>query len=87
MGACQDSGAFIIFAQAEVESDCALEVGVLEGCDGETESGGERLSQIGDVVEEGVKREELGAGSHSTSDYRLDERNLYARNQPQRGSS
>ena len=54
----------------------ALVVGVLEGRDGETESGGEGLSQFGDVVEEGAEREELGAGSDGTSDYRLDKGHL-----------
>ena len=56
-------------AKAEVESSCALEVGVHEGCDRETKSGGEWLSQVGDVVEEGFEREELGAGSDGTSYY------------------
>jgi hypothetical protein len=36
----------------------------------------EGLSQVGDVVEEGVKREELGAGSDRTSDNRLDKGHL-----------
>ena len=57
VGAGQDGSALVIFAKAEVESGCALKVGVLEGCDGETESGGEGLSQIGDVVGEVVERE------------------------------
>ena len=51
-------------------------MGVLEGRDRETESGGEGLSQVGDVIEEGVEREELRAGSDGTSDYRLDEGHL-----------
>jgi hypothetical protein len=69
VGAGQDGGALVVFAKVEVESSCALKVGVLEGCNGETESGCEGLSQVGDVVEEGVEREELGAGSDGTSDY------------------
>ena len=76
VGAGQDGGALVIFVKAEVESGCALKVGVLEGCDRETESGGEGLSQVGDTVEEGVEREELGAGSNGTSDYRLDKGHL-----------
>ena len=75
VGAGQDGGAIVVFAKTEVESSCALEVGVLEGCDGETESGGEGLSQVGDFIEEGVEREELGAGD-GTSDYRLDKGHL-----------
>lgn len=51
VGASQDRSALVVFAKAEVESGCALEVGVLEGCNGETESSGEWLSQVGDVVE------------------------------------
>ena len=51
-------------------------MGVLEGCGRETESGGERLSQLGDVVEEGVEREKLGASSGGASDYRLDKGHL-----------
>ncbi|KAI1792458.1 hypothetical protein LXA43DRAFT_972582 [Ganoderma leucocontextum] len=69
VGTGQDGGALVVFAKAEVESGCALEVGVLEGCEGETESGGEGLSQVGDVVEEGVEREELGAGSDRRTEH------------------
>jgi len=36
---------------------------VLERCNGETESVGEGLPQLGDVVEEGVEREEPGTGT------------------------
>ena len=76
MGAGQDGDAVVTFIKPEVESSCTLEVGVVEGCDRETEGGGERLSQVGDVVEEGVKREEFGASSDGTSDYRLDKGHL-----------
>ncbi len=76
VGASQDGGAVVVFAKAKVESGRALEVRVLEGCDRETESGGEGLSKVGDVVEEGVEREEVGAGSDGTSDYRLDKGHL-----------
>ena len=71
MGAGKDSGTLVIFAKAEVGSSCALEVGVLEGHDGETESGGEGLSQVGDIVKEGVERKELRASNDGTSNYRL----------------
>lgn len=49
MGAGQDGGALVVF------SGCTLEVVALEGCDGETENGGEGLSQAGDVIEEWVE--------------------------------
>ena len=76
VGAGQHGDARVVFAQAEVQSGCALEVGVLEGHDGETESGGEGFSQVGDVIEEGVERDELRAGSNGRSDYRLDKGHL-----------
>lgn len=60
IGAGQHSNALVLLAEAEVESGWALVIGVLEGCDGETERGGEGLPQVGDAVEEGVEREELG---------------------------
>src|SRR6266478_3745722 len=50
MGTGQDGHAVVFFAKTEEESACALKVGVPEGCDGETESGGEGLSQVGDFV-------------------------------------
>ena len=75
MGAGQDGGAIVVLVKTEVESGCALKVGILEGCDGEAESGSEGLSQVGDFVEEGAEREELGAGD-GTSDYRLDKGHL-----------
>ncbi|PPQ95037.1 hypothetical protein CVT25_000500 [Psilocybe cyanescens] len=61
----------VVFTRAEVEIEYALEVGVLEWCDGYTESGEEWSSQVGGVVEEGFKREELRDSSDGTSDYRL----------------
>lgn len=45
----------IFFAKMEEESTCALEVGVSEGCDGETDSSGEGFLQVGDFVKEGVE--------------------------------
>lgn len=50
VGAGQDGDAIVIFAKAEIESSCTLVLGALEGCDGETENGGEWLSQLRDVV-------------------------------------
>ena len=44
VGAGQDGGTLVVFIKTEVESSCALKVGVLEGRDGETERGGEGLS-------------------------------------------
>ena len=76
MGAGQHGSAVVIFTKTKEESACALEAGVSEGCDGETESGGEGLSKVGDFVEEGVEREELGAGSDRASYYRLDKCHL-----------
>lgn len=76
MGAGQDGDALVFFAKAEEERACALKIGVPEGCDGEAESGGEGLPQVGDSSEEGVEREELVAGSDGTSDYRFDEGHL-----------
>jgi hypothetical protein len=68
VGAGQDGDAVVISAKAVVESASALEVGVLERRDGETERRGKGLPQGRDVVEEGVEREELGAGSNGTSE-------------------
>jgi len=75
VGAGQDGDALVVLTKVVVESACAFKVGVLKGRDGETESGGEGLPQLGDLVEEGVEREELGA-SDGTSDYLLDEGHL-----------
>lgn len=76
VGAGQNGGTLVVFVKAEVESCCVLEVGVLEGRDGETESGGEGLSQVGDVVKEGVEGEKLWASCDGTSDYQLDKGHL-----------
>ena len=76
VGASQDGDAIVISAKAEVESSCTLVLGVLERCDRETENGGEWFLQLRNVVKEGVKREELGAGSGGTTDYRLDKGHL-----------
>jgi serine acetyltransferase len=55
MCAGQDGNAVVIFGKAHVQSSCTLMVGVFFGCDGQTESRGERLPQLGDVVKAGVK--------------------------------
>jgi len=69
MGTGQDSCAIVVITKAEVESSYTLKVGVLEGCNGETQSGSEGLSKVGNIVEKGVEREELGARTNRTSNY------------------
>jgi hypothetical protein len=76
VGTGQDGDAVVILAKAVVESASALEVGELERRDGETGSRGEWLSQVGDLIEEGVEREELGPSSDGAGYYRLNECHL-----------
>ena len=73
MSAGQYSCALVVFAKAEVQSGSLLKVGVLEGCDCETEIGGVK---VGGIVKEGVEREQLGPGGERTRDYRLDKGHL-----------
>ena len=65
MGSSEKGEAVVVFAEAEVEAADALVEGRLEQGNAEAERGRERLAELGDGVDEGVKGEELWASNRS----------------------
>lgn len=63
MGSSEKGEAVVVFSEAEVEAADALVVGRLEQGNGEAERGRERLAELGDGVDEGVKGGEIWAST------------------------
>jgi len=73
MGTGQNKAAIVVFTKTEVQSSCVLKVSVvLEGCDKETQSSSEGLSEVRNIVNKGVEGEELKASTNPTSNSRLE---------------
>lgn len=64
MRTSQEGDTLVVSAEPKEKRARACIVGELKRRDGESESGGERLSQLRDIVEERIKGQHLGTASN-----------------------